>query len=51
MAGLDPAIHVLFLEVNEERRGCPGSQTSLRSLQKADLLCPGMTMFSVYAEI
>jgi hypothetical protein len=40
MAGLVPAIHV-FLN-DKERRGCPASQTSLRSLRKLD--CgPGMT--------
>jgi hypothetical protein len=35
MAGLVPAIHV-SLAVMLLRRGCPGSQTSLRSLRKAD---------------
>jgi hypothetical protein len=42
MAGLVPAIHV-FLAATLLRRGCPGSQTSLRSLRKGRLLCPGMT--------
>src|SRR6266851_5451343 len=41
MAGPVPAIHVLLLLW--PRRGCPGSQTSLRSLRKADMLRPGMT--------
>jgi hypothetical protein len=35
MAGLVPASHV-FLPQPARRRGCPASQTSLRSLRKAD---------------
>src|SRR5438105_9292124 len=35
MAGLDLAIHVFFASARQERRGCPASQTSLRSLRKA----------------
>src|SRR6267378_4335643 len=41
MAGPVPAIHVFLLLW--PRRGCPGSQTSLRTLRKADMLRPGMT--------
>src|SRR2546430_6163033 len=42
MAGLDPAIHALPSRL--QRRGCPGAQTSVRSLRKQGrLLCPGMT--------
>ena len=33
MAGLVPAIHVLIVSALQ-RRGCPASQTSLRSLRK-----------------
>src|ERR1039458_9371679 len=42
MAGLVPAIHVFLLL--RPRRGCPGTQTSLRSLRKTDMLSPGMTI-------
>jgi uncharacterized membrane protein YtjA (UPF0391 family) len=35
MAGLVPAIHV-FVALQQERRGCPAAQTSLRSLRKLD---------------
>jgi hypothetical protein len=41
MAGLVPAIHG-FVAAETERRGCPATQTSLRSLRKLDCV-PGMT--------
>jgi hypothetical protein len=36
MAGLVPAIHVFAFTAEAERRGCPATQTSLRSLRKTD---------------
>ena len=44
MAGLVPAIHVFGVD-GPQRRGCPASQTSLRSLRKSGLLWPGMTSY------
>src|ERR1700682_3593677 len=40
--GLVPPIHAFLAEI-PPTRGCPASQTSLRSLRKSRLLWPGMT--------